>query len=99
MSDKMRKNNWPLVIFVGVFSAILALLFAPKSGKALRKDIKKKAQDTKDSVQKESKNLKNDFKESYFEATGEVEQEMAHLDQRQQELNETISSIENDLRN
>jgi len=95
----MKKNNWPLVIFVGLISAALALLFAPKSGKALRKDIKKKTQDTKDSVKKESEHLKNDFKESYFEAAGEVEKEMAHLDQRQQELNNTISSIENDLRN
>jgi len=87
------------MIFVGLISAVLALLFAPKSGKALRKDIKKKAQNTKDSVKTESEHLKNDFKESYFEAAGEVEKEMAHLDQRQQELNDTISSIEDDLRN
>ena len=31
--------------------------------------------------------------------TEEVEIEMAHLERRQRELNETIASIENDLRN
>ncbi|HLR91814.1 MAG TPA: YtxH domain-containing protein [Atopostipes sp.] len=93
----MRKNNWPLVILVGLFSAGLALLFAPKSGKELRNDIQNKANQTKDNVKTSADNLKQDFKDSYFEAEKEVELELAHLDQRQRELRETISSIEEEL--
>ena len=93
----MRRNNWPLVILVGLFSAGLALLFAPKSGKELRNDIQNKANQTKDNVKTSADNLKQDFKDSYFEAEKEVELELAHLDQRQRELRETISSIEEEL--
>lgn len=93
----MKKNNWPLIILVGLVSAGVALLFAPKSGKELRKDIQDKANETKDSVKTGADNLKNDFKEAYFEAEQEVEIELAHLDERQRELRETISSIEQEL--
>lgn len=93
----MKKNNWPLIILAGLISAGVALLFAPKSGKELRKDIQDKANETKDSVKTSADNLKNDFKEAYFEAEQEVEIELAHLDERQRELRETISSIEQEL--
>lgn len=93
----MRKNNWTLTILVGLLSAGLALLFAPKSGKELRKDIQDKANQTKDNVKTSTNNLKQDFKDSYFEAEKEVELELAHLDERQRELRETISSIEKEL--
>ena len=43
----MKKNNWPLIILVSLFSAGFALLFAPKSGKELRKDLQNKANETK----------------------------------------------------
>lgn len=98
-SDKMKKNNVGLIILVSAVSAIAALLFAPKSGKELRKDIKNKSLETRDKVQEGKDQLVNDFKESYFEAADEVEAELAHLDNRQRELNQTISSIEEDLRN
>lgn len=93
----MKKNNWPLITLVGLISAGFALLFAPKSGKELRKDIQNKANKTKDSVKNSADNLKNDFKEAYLEAEQEVEIELAHLDERQRELRETISSIEQEL--
>lgn len=95
----MKKNNLGLVVLTGAVSAIVALLFAPKSGKELRKDIKEKSLEARDNVQENKDNLVNDFKQSYFEAADEVETELAHLDKRQQELNQTISSIEKDLRN
>lgn len=95
----MKKNNLGLIILTGAASAIVALLFAPKSGKELRKDIKEKSLEARDNVQENKDNLVNDFKQSYFEAADEVETELAHLDKRQQELNQTISSIEKDLRN
>lgn len=94
----MKKNNWSLALLVGLISATVALLFAPKSGKELRQDLKEKANETKDSVKTGTQNLKNDFKESYFEAEQEVEIELAHLDKRQRELRETISSIEKELK-
>lgn len=94
----MKKNNWGLTLLVGVVAAGVAILFAPKSGKELREDIKKKALDTRDSMQDSAQNLKHDFKQSYFEAAEEVENELITLEKRQRELNETITSIENDLR-
>lgn len=95
----MKKNNWGLTLLVGVVSAGVALLFAPKSGKELRDDIKNKTLETKDSIQDSAEHLKEDFKQSYFEAAEEVENELLALDERQRELNETIASIEEDLRN
>ena len=95
----MKKNNWGLTLFVGVVAAGAALLFAPKSGKELRDDIKSQSLKTKDSIQDSAHNLKQDFKQSYFEASEEVEKELLTLDKRQRELNATITSIEDDLRN
>ena len=95
----MKKNNWGLTLFVGVVAAGVALLFAPKSGKDLRDDIKSQSLKTKDSIQDSAQNLKQDFKQSYFEAAEEVENELLILDKRQRELNATIASIEDDLRN
>lgn len=94
----MKKTNWSIVLLASALSAIIALLFAPKSGEELRKELKNKAGDTKDSIQTGKDHLVDDFKQSYFEAAEEVELELAHLDKRQRELNETITSIESDLR-
>ncbi len=94
----MRRTNWSMVILASALSALAALLFAPKSGKELREEIKTKAEDTKDSFKEGKGHLVEDFKQSYFEAAEEVEIELAHLDKRQRELNETIASIESDLR-
>jgi gas vesicle protein len=94
----MKKNNLGLVVLVGAISAIVALLFAPKSGKELRQDIKDKSLEARDNVQDGKNQLVSDFKQSYFEAADEVETELAHLDNRQRELNQTIASIEDDLR-
>lgn len=96
---KMKKTNWGIVVLAAVVSAIIALLFAPKSGEEVRNDLKHKAKDTKKSIQTSKDHLVDDFKQSYFEAAEEVEVEMAHLEKRQRELNATIASIENDLRN
>lgn len=95
----MKKNNLLVVLLTAAVSAIVALLFAPKSGEELRKDIKEKALETRDSVQTGKDHLIDDFKQSYFEASDEVERELAHLDDRQRKLNQTISTIEQDLQN
>ena len=95
----MKKNNWTLTLLVGIVAAGVAILFTPKSGKDLRDDIKRKSLETKDSLQDSALNLKHDFKQSYFEAAEEVENELLALDKRQRELNATITSIEKDLRN
>lgn len=93
----MKKNDWITVLVVGLVSGLVALLFAPKSGKRMRRDIKHKALDTKDSVQEGAEHLVDDFKDSYFEAVDEVEKELSNLDNRQKELRKTISSIEGKL--
>lgn len=93
----MKKNNWFTILLVALLSAGAALLFAPTSGKQLRGEIKKKAIDTKDNVKTGAENLIEDFKESYAEAVDEVDKELALLEERQIQLRETISSIENEL--
>lgn len=97
--ENMKKTNWGIVALAAITSAIITLLFAPKSGEETRKELKDKAIDTKQSLQTSKDHLVDDFKQSYFEAAEEVEVEMAYLEKRQRELNETIASIENDLRN
>lgn len=88
-----------MVLLAAIVSAVVTLLFAPKSGEETRRELKYKANDTKESIKTSKEHLIDDFKQSYFEAAEEVEIEMAHLERRQRELNETIASIENDLRN
>ena len=72
---KNNNNNWLLMIAVGVVSASVALLFAPKSGKLLRADIKAKGLEVKDTFNDSKDNLVGDFKEAYFEAERDVERE------------------------
>ncbi len=93
----MKKKESLIYIFIAVVSAGLALLFAPNSGQVTRRRIKYQAKDMKDSLDKSKDNLIQDFKNSYFEAVDEVEKEYELLNDRQQELKETISSIESEL--
>lgn len=95
----MKKKNGLTFMLVALVTAGLTLLFAPNSGKVTRQKIKVKAKDMKDSMDTNKDNLIHDFKASYFEAVDEVEQEFSLLDERQQQLQETISSIENELTN
>lgn len=85
------------MIAVGVVSASVALLFAPKSGKLLRADIKAKGLEVKDTFNDSKDNLVGDFKEAYFEAERDVERELEIMDNRQRQLRDTINSIESDL--
>lgn len=99
MSEEMKKKNGFIFILVALLTAGITLLFAPNSGKVTRKKMKFKAQDMKDSLDRNKNNLITDFKASYFEAVDEVEKEFDLLSDRQQQLQETISSIENELTN
>lgn len=93
----MKKKNGLIYVLVALISAGIALLFAPHSGKVTRQKLKFQAQDMKDSIDTNKENLMEDFKSSYFEAVDEVEKEHSLLNERQQQLKETISSIENEL--
>lgn len=93
----MKKNKNFIYILIALFSAAIALLFAPYSGRVTRKKIKLQAKDMKNSIAKSKKNLVNDFKNSYFEAVDEIDEEYALLNERQEQLKRTISSIENEL--
>lgn len=93
----MKKNNSFTYIIIALFSAAIALLFAPNSGKVTRKKIKLQAKGMKESLDTSKDNLIHDFKKSYFEAVDEVEKEYELLNERQQQLKETISSIEDEL--
>lgn len=94
----MKKRNSLIFVLVIIASAGLALLFAPNSGQVTRRKLKKRANDLKDSIDESKDHLISDFKSSYFEAVDEVEQEYELLNKRQEELNKTISTIENELR-
>lgn len=49
---KKRNQGWVVGTLIGVAAAGLsALLYAPKSGKALRKDIRNKAEDIKEAAE------------------------------------------------
>lgn len=93
----MKKNNGFVYALVALTSAGIALLFAPQSGKVTRRKLKFHAQDMKDSIDTNKENLMQDFKSSYFEAVDEVDKEYSLLNERQQQLKETISSIEDEL--
>lgn len=93
-----KKNNFCIFLWSALITAGLTVLFTPKSGKEFRNDIKRTAEGTRDKAQESANNLKQDFKESYFEAAEEVEKERIALSKRQRELSRTIESIENDLR-
>lgn len=94
----MKKNNFSIFLCTAIVTAAVTMLFTPKSGKELRDEIKKKTNKTKESIQHSAHNLKQDFKDSYFEAAEEIEKERIALSKRQRELSETITAIENDLR-
>lgn len=93
----MKKKNRLSYVLVALVSALVAILFAPNSGKVTRQKLKFQAKDMKNSIDKSKENLVKDFKSSYFEAVEEIEKEYALLDERQKQLKETISSIENEL--
>lgn len=93
----MKKNKNFIYLVIALFSAGIALLFAPNSGKVTRKKIKLQVKDMKNSIDKSKKKLVNDFKNSYFEAVDEIDEEYALLNERQEQLERTISSIEDEL--
>lgn len=93
----MKNKKGFQYLMIALFSAGIALLFAPQSGKVTRQKIKGQAKDMKDSIDDSKDKLIQDFKSSYFEAVDEVEREYDLLNARQQQLQDTISSIEDEL--
>lgn len=86
----MSKNNYMSTLFVGAAAAITALLFAPKSGKELRNDIKEEALTMKDQAMDKVNELADEVKVAYQE----VEEEIYYDDQ---DLSDTVQSIKDDL--
>lgn len=86
----MSKNNFMGTLFVGAAAAVTALLFAPKSGKELRNDIKEEALSMKDQAMDKVNELADEVKVAYQE----VEEEIYYDNQ---DLSDTIDSIEDDL--
>lgn len=56
------------IIIASAAAATVALLFAPKSGKELRDDIKNKAVNLKDTGTAKVQEMKDEFNQSYHEA-------------------------------
>lgn len=93
----MPKVSLSKTILLTAGAAVGALLFAPKSGKELRQDLKVEGKKLAHTAQDRAVDLKEDFKESYAEAQREVENEKEELDNRQKRLENTIREIEADL--
>lgn len=88
----MPKNNVGTTILIGIAAAATALLFAPKSGKELRSDLKDQGMQYKDKAMEKADELTKEFKQTY----DEVEEEMNYASP-DPELTETIEDIETDL--
>ncbi|MEG0267650.1 MAG: YtxH domain-containing protein [Carnobacterium sp.] len=86
----MSKNNFMGTLFVGAAAAITALLFAPKSGKELRSDLKEEALSMKNQAMDKVNELADEVKVAYQE----VEEEIYYDND---DLADTIENIENDL--
>ncbi|ALV22368.1 MAG: YtxH domain-containing protein [Carnobacterium sp.] len=86
----MSKNNFMGTLFVGTAAAITALLFAPKSGRELRADLKKEAL----SLQEQAMDKVNQFTDEIKETYHEVEEEINYTNP---DLAETMENIEDDL--
>lgn len=93
----MKNKNAFFYLLTAITSAIVALLFAPNSGKVTRKKLQFQAEDIKNSINTAKDNLILDFKSSYFEAVSEVDKEYELLNERQEQLKQSISSIESEL--
>lgn len=86
----MPKVSLSKTLLLSALSAGAALLFAPKSGKELRSDLKDGAMKMKDKGTDYANDLMNDLKESYQEVDSEMAQENP-------DLSRTIDEIEDDL--
>jgi len=93
----MPKVSLSKTILLTAGAVIGALLFAPKSGKELRKDLKEETSKLSQTAKEKATDLKNDFQESYAEAQQELDQERAIANQKQDELNQTVDEIEREL--
>lgn len=88
----MGNSNMGKTLIVGLAAAATALLFAPKSGRELREDLKEQGLDLKDKAMDRVNELADEFKQTYQEVGEEMD--YANPDP---ELSETIADIENDL--
>lgn len=88
----MGNNNFGKTLVVGLAAAATALLFAPKSGKELRGDLKEQGLVVKDKAMTKVNELSDEFKQTYHE----VEEEMDYANP-DPELEEIITDIETDL--
>lgn len=88
----MGTSNFGKTLVVGLAAAATALLFAPKSGRELRGDLKDQGLVVKDKAMTKVNQLSDEFKQTYHE----VEEEMNYANP-DPELEETIADIETDL--
>lgn len=93
----MPKVKLSKTILLTAGAAVGALLFAPKSGKELRKDLKKEAERLGGEAKVYANNLKADLEESYQEAKHQAEFEKEVVARQEAELARTISEIEQEL--
>lgn len=93
----MPKVSLSKTIFLTAGAALGALLFAPKSGKELRKDLKKEAKRLGGEAKVYANNLKDDFDEAYQEAKVQAQEEKEEAAKQEEELARTIAEIEQEL--
>lgn len=96
MSNRGRNgSNFLGALLLAGLSAGAALLFAPKSGKELRKDLKVKADEYKEQGKTYADNLAQDIKDAVQEVESQAHQEKeslkADLEQDEYTLNQKVA--------
>ena len=90
----MPKLNLTSSLFLAAGAAIGALLFAPKSGEELRKDLKKEADRLSEQARQVADDFKEDLNDAYHQAKSEVAEDKLALEQKKEELGHTVREIE-----
>lgn len=93
----MPKLNLTSSLFLAAGAAIGALLFAPKSGEELRKDLKKEADRLSEQARQVADDFKEDLNDAYHQAKSEVAEDKLALEQKKEELGHTVREIEREL--
>lgn len=93
----MPKLNLTSSLFLAAGAAIGALLFAPKSGEELRKDLKKEADRLSEQARQVADDFKEDLNDAYHQAKSEVAEDKLALEQKKEELGYTVREIEREL--
>lgn len=94
----MKKISVGQAITWSLLAAGAALLFAPKKGKQLRRELKQSGKELAWEAEAKTKDFIADFKSAYAEADDVVQLQKMQEENRQKKLDQTIADIKKDLK-